>query len=277
MHEYVSFNGKFHKSTDPLVGADNRGLRYGDGLFETLRFANGRINLGDWHFERLFTGLEQLEFELPAYFTAAYVADQVTRLCKKNQHGIARVRINVFRGNGGLYDAANHFPNCIIQSWQLPSEGFQLNGNGLVTGIYPNAQKPLDVFANLKSNNYLPYTMAALHAKKQQWNDAFVLNTAGNICDATIANVFIVKKQVAYTCPLQQGCVAGVMRRLLLQNMPAGGFSCQEKIITTEDLLTADEVFLTNTIKGIRWVAHCGEVAYTNRLTTTIFDQLLKK
>ena len=169
------------------------------------------------------------------------------------------------------------FPIVLSKAGSSPTPVFELNENGLVTGVYPKARKALDGFANLKSNNYLPYTMAALHAQKQHWNDAFVLNTTGNICDATIANVFIVKNQVVFTCPLQEGCVAGVMRRFLLQNMAANGFSCQEQIITVEDLLTANEVFLTNTIKGMRWVAHCDEVSYTNRLTTKIFQALLKK
>ncbi|MEO5594269.1 MAG: aminotransferase class IV [Chitinophagaceae bacterium] len=277
MTDYIVYNGSFHKNSTPLVSAGNRGLRYGDGLFDTLKFADGKIHLDNWHFERLFNGLRLLEFELPPYFTAVYLAGQVEALCKKNQHKTARVRINIFRGNGGLYNAENHFPNCIIESWQLPEVDFNLNENGLVTGIYKDAKKPMDRFSNLKSNNYLPYTMAALYAKKQQWNDAFLLNAADRICDATIANIFIIKNEVIYTSPLQEGCVAGIMRRLVLETLPAKGFNCQEKIITEEDLFTADEVFLTNSIKGIRWVGHCGAASYTGRFVKVIFEKLLKK
>jgi branched-chain amino acid aminotransferase len=277
MSDFLLHNGIFHKNSAPLVAADNRGLRYGDGLFETLKCINGKIQLADWHFERLFHGLQLLEFELPAYFNQENIAGQVVALCKKNQHSTARVRINVFRGNGGLYDAENHFPDCIIQSWHLPGAGFQLNENGLVAGIYPDARKTMDKFSNLKSNNYLPYTMAALHAKKQKWNDAFLLNAADRICDATIANIFIIKNEIIYTCPLQEGCVAGIIRRFLLEYLPAHGLSFQEKRITVDDLLAADEVFLTNSIKGIRWVSHCGGAFYSNHLTKIIFGKLLKK
>ena len=277
MSDFLLYNGSFHKNGTPLVGADNRGLRYGDGLFETLRCIDGKIHLADWHIERLFHGLKLLEFELPANFTPDYITGQVAALCQKNQHIIARVRITIFRGNGGLYDAENHFPSYIIQSWHLPEADFQLNENGLVTGIYPDAQKTMDAFSHLKSNNYLPYTMAALYAKKQKWNDAFLLNVAGRVCDATIANIFIIKNAIISTCPLQEGCVAGIMRRFLLAYLPASGLSWQEKRITVEDLLAADEVFLTNTIKGIRWVSRCGESSYSNHLTKVIFDKLLKK
>lgn len=277
MGDYLLYNGSFYKNSEPLIAADNRGLRYGDGLFETIRVTGGSLHFADWHFERLFSGLQLLAFELPAYFTPQYLAGQINLLCKKNGHVHARIRINIVRGDGGLYDAQNHFPNCIIQSWALPGAVFQLNENGLVTGIYKEARKATDSFSNIKSNNYLPYTMGALHAKKQQWNDALILNAAGRICDATIANVFIIKNETIYTCPLQEGCVAGIMRKHLLLNLADNGFAIHEREITVDALLSADEVFLTNAIKGIRWVSHCNGAVYKNQVTTRIFKKMLKK
>jgi branched-chain amino acid aminotransferase len=277
MTSYVHYNGKIYPSGTPLVEAGNRGLRYGDGLFETFRCVNGQIERADWHFERLFSGLKLLAFDIPVHFTPAWLATAVTALCTRNQHPIARVRINLFRGNGGLYDAESHHPHFIIESWPLPGASFELNQNGLVTGIFPDARKAMDSFSHCKHNNYLAYTMAALFAKKQQWNDAFVLNAADRVCDATIANVFIVKDNNVFTCPLTEGCVAGIMRRFLIQNLPAAGIIVTQKPVTTTDLLNADEVFLTNAIKGIRWVRQCGGAVYTNHLTMTIFNNLLRK
>jgi len=277
MSAYLLYNGKFHKEDSPLVTASNRGLRYGDGLFETLRCTDGQLQMASFHFERLFNGLQLLQFDCPAYFTPAYLQNQVIALCYKNQHPVARVRINVFRGDGGLYDAENHFPHYIIQSWKLPEPGFQFNENGLVTGIYPDAQKPMDLFCNLKCNSFLPYTMAALHAQKNRWNDAILLNTAGRVCDTSIANLFIIKNEIIYTSPLTEASVAGTMRRFLLENLPANGFSVQEKPITEADLYSADEVFLSNAIKGIRWVGHCGDSTYNWPLTKAIFHKMLKK
>ena len=278
MNNFLLYNGHFYKNEEPLINADNRGLRYGDGLFETFRVVNGVIHLADLHFERLFKGLESLQFVCPVHFTAEQLAKQVASLCKKNGHlAAARVRITIVRGSGGVYDPENHLPNCIIQSWALPSSEFELNENGLVTGIYYDAHKQMDAFSNLKSNNYLPYTMAALHAKKQRWNEVFVLNAAKRICDASIGNVFIVKNQTIYTCPLSEGCVAGVMRQWLLQNLPVNGFSLQEKEISIDDVLSADEVFVTNVIRGMRWVQACASSSYTNRFSIQIFNALFKK
>jgi branched-chain amino acid aminotransferase len=119
--------------------------------------------------------------------------------------------------------------------------------------------------------------MGALYAKNQQWNDALILNAAGRICDATIANVFIIKNEVIYTCPLHEGCVAGIMRRHLLLNLADNGFTIREQEITVDNLLSADEVFLTNAIKGIRWISHCNEIVYKSHITASIFKKMLKK
>jgi branched-chain amino acid aminotransferase len=277
MSDFILYNGKFQPAAAPVAGADNRGLRFGDGLFETCRFVNGKIALEDWHFERLFKGLRQLGFECPALYTPAALSALTASLCAKNRHSTARVRINVFRGNGGLYDPENHYPNTIIQSWPLTANGFELNENGLVAGVYTAANKSMDAFSNLKTNNFLAYTMAALHAKQQHWNEAFVKNSAGRICDATIANIFIIKDGQISTPPLQEGCIAGIMRRYLLEQLPLQGYTVQEKALPLEDLLAADELFLTNAIRGIRWVRECGPATYSNHQTVNIFNQLLKK
>jgi branched-chain amino acid aminotransferase len=276
MNQYLSYNGELLRDDKPLLRADNRGLRYGDGLFETIRFYEGQIHLQDYHFERLFSGLELLQFELPSYFGTSYLAAQILRLCQKNNHPNARVRLMVVRGNGGLFDPENHFPNCIIQSMPLTAGGFSLNENGLTTGVYPGALKSMDTFANLKSNNYLPYIMAALYARQQQWNEALLQNSAGRICDATIANLFIIKKDKLYTPALSEGCVAGVMRRWIIEKLLLNGYHVEQSTITAGNVTEADEMFFTNSIQGIRWVQQCDKTTYTNRMVNIIYNELLK-
>ncbi len=277
MNSHLFYNGQWLKNDKPLITADNRGLRYGDGLFETIRVNAGIIQLEQLHFERLFRGLDLLQFDLPAYFNAGYLAKNILELCQRNRHATARVRLNIFRGNGGLYDAENHFPNCIIQSWPLQAMSERLNENGLITGIYPDARKSTDTFSSIKSNNYQPYLMAALYAKKQRWNEALVLNSHNNICDATIANVFIIKDRVIYTPALTEGCIAGVMRNLLLQLLTELGYVVKEGTITAEDLQHADEMFLSNSVQGMRWVQQCGDKNYGHAITHAIYHELLKR
>jgi branched-chain amino acid aminotransferase len=272
----INFNGKLLPATTAIIGADNRGFRYGDGLFETLKVKNGRIALGDYHFERLFTGIRLLQFQPSSLFTAGALADQVLELCKKNGHSaLARVRLAVFRGDGGLYDPTDHLPNYLIQTWDLAETSPGLNSNGLVIGVFPDGRKACDPFANLKSNNFLLYALAALHARDRNWNDCLVLNQFGRIADSTIANLFYCKEGIIYTPPLTEGCVAGVMRRYLLETLPGAGFQVMEKETDMAGLQEADEVFLTNALRGIRWVASFGETVYGHTLITSISEKII--
>lgn len=250
----LMLNGKLLKADEPVLQASNRSYRYGDGLFETIKVRNGRIQLAAFHMERLFRGIALLQFELPGLFTPDLLQKKIIELCTHNKcEKMARVRLSVFRGNGGLYDEDRKL-QYLVECWPLPETVNELNNNGLVIDIYPDAIKSTDQFSGLKTANFLPYSMAAVFAKKNKLNDCVVLNADGGIADSTIANIFLVNERSIITPALTEGCVNGVMRRYLLQSLPAAGYTVLENRITAEDLLLADEVFLTNAIHGLRWV-----------------------
>ena len=263
----LNLNGKIFRSGKLLISPDNRSFRYGDGCFETIKIVKGKILLQDYHFERLFSSLALLQFELPGFFTPAFLQQQILALAKLNGHEkLARVRLTLFRGNGGLYDVENHSPNYCIQTWQLNPANNLLNENGLVVDIFTDAHKVADKFSSIKSNNYLSYAMAALWAKKNKLNDAIMLNPYNQVADATIANVFIVKDGIVQTPALTEGPVNGNMRRYLLTCLREQNIPVAEKTISADDLEQASEIFLTNVIYGIRWVKQLGKNNYQNQL-----------
>lgn len=269
---YFNYNGKLLKEGTSIIGADSRALRYGDGLFETIKIKNGKIELADEHFARLWKGMQVLQFDVPKHFSPEKLEEQIIALAKKNTHQSgARVRLSIIRGDGGLFDAKNHTPYFIIQTWPLPDGNGEWNSNGLVAGIYSEVKKSCDILSNLKHNNYLPYVLAALQAKKEKWNDAILLNAAGNICDSTIANIFLVKDEIIYTPALSDGCVAGVMRQTLLQFLKANNYQMEERAVTQVELFAADEVFFTNSMYNIRWVQSIANVDYANTFTQKIY------
>ena len=273
---YVNFNGKLVEELTPIIGADNRGLRYGDGLFETIKYKKNELIFIDEHLSRLWKGMQLLKFDIPKVFTPDNLQQQILQLIKKNKLTTARIRLSILRGNGGVYDVANHTPIYIIQSWQIAGTNATLNENGLQLCIFTDAKKMTDNFCNLKHNNYLPYFMGALFAKQQQCNDAIILNNYDRICDSTIANIFIIKDETIYTPSLTEGCVAGVMRKFLLQQLLVLGYNITETEITKEYLLCADEVFLSNSMYNIRWVASIEEKNYSNNTTKKIFESLVQ-
>ncbi len=273
---WFNYNGKLYKDYENIIGSCNRGLRYGDGVFETMKLKNGQLILGNEHFARLWKGLQTLQFEIPKHFTPERLIGEIQSLAKKNQQDKAsRVRLTILRGNGGLYDPENLTPSYIIETWALSPDHETLNSNGLVLGIYEEVAKSCDLLSNLKHNNFLPYAMAALHAKKEKWNDAILLNMHGRICDSTIANIFLVKNEVTVTPALAEGCIAGIMREQLITVLKENGLPCIQKEITAAELLDAHEVFLTNSIYNIRWVQQCGNSTFRNDMTRKIYSLLL--
>ena len=251
--EYFNYNGKIYKNDATVISVNNRGLRFGDGLFETLKGRNNKLQFANDHFERLWKGMKLLQFKIPVHFTAENLQEEIRQLLNKNGHNnVARVRLTIFRGDGGLYDEISHIPYYLIQTWALPEDTGKWNSNGLLLGVYSDVKKNCDVLSNIKHNNFLPYVMGAFHAKKQKWNDAVLLNHFGRICDTTIANIFLIKGDVIYTPSLDEGCVAGIMRKNIINQLVKDNLEVIEGKITIEDLLNADEVFLSNSIYNIR-------------------------
>ena len=262
---YISLNGTIIPEVDFRISPDNRGLRYGDGLFETMKVSNGQILLEQLHIERLFSSLRLMQIQPPEYLSSTHLREQVKLLLEKNRHSeSARVRVMICRGDGGLYEKNPEQPMVLIQSWALKQSA---DMPAVKIDVFPDARKSMDVFSSLKSNNYLCYIMGANFAAKRQLDDALILNAQGRIADATIANVFVIKDGKVITPPLSEGCVNGVYRRFLLDRFIRDGTLFRERPVSVDALLSADEVFLTNAITGIRSVASCGTVNYSNDMT----------
>jgi branched-chain amino acid aminotransferase len=273
--EYIIYNSKFLKADTAIIKAGNRGLRFGDGLFETIKSLNGQLQFLDEHLARLWKGMQLLQFNIPKHFTPDHLEEEMQALMNKNGHNKnARIRLTVFRGDGGLYDEIDHRPNYIFQSWELADEIGSWNSNGLVLGIYADVKKSCDLLSNLKHNNFLPYAMSALYAKKEKCNDAVLLNTDGRLCDTSIANIFLIKDEVIYTPALQEGCIAGIMRRHIINNLLALNYKLVEGKLSVDDLLDADEVFLSNSIYNLRWVQSAGDKKYSNSITQKIYTAI---
>ena len=273
---YVNQNGKVINEINAVVSINNRSFRYGDGCFETMKVSKGKLLFADYHFERLFNSLELLQFTVPSFLTPEYLLANILNLTQKNHHEkLARIRLTIYRGEGGLYDPQNLVPNFTIQTWELNPTNNLLNENGLVIDIFEKSRKICDNYSAIKSNNYLGYAMAALWTKEQHLNDAILLNPYNRVADATIANVFIIKDGIVKTPSLSEGGINGIMRRYLLNQLPEIAVPVEESMLTMDDLLEADELFLTNSIYGIRWVKQLRDKEYGNNMTALISKKLV--
>jgi len=273
---FFIYNNQYFLSDQAFLSVDNRGFRFGDGLFETMRLYDGVILNIDYHFERLFHGMGMLQFDVPQNFSKEFIINQINQLLLKNSISEnARIRIMVFRGNGNLYEIENNSPDFIIETFTLTGK-IELNEKGISMDIFPGAKKACDSFSNLKSNNGLPSAMARLFAKKNNLDDAIILNCYGRVCESSIANLFLVKDKNIYTPPLSEGCIAGTLRRWMLERFSSKEYKVEEKVISIEDLLNADELFLTNSIYLIKWIERFNDKIYKNNIGKEIFQKVIQ-
>lgn len=272
---YYNLDGKIFLEGENNISVNNRSFRYGDGFFETIKLMDGCIQLRELHFSRISNSLKTLGFVATKHFSFENLEKKVLELAIKNNHQhLGRIRITFFREDAGLFEVTNFHPHILIQSFQLSDTVNELNENGLVIDVYPLAKKSCDIFSNIKSNNYLQYAMAALWAKENKLNDALLLNTNNKIADSTIANVFIIRNNEIKTPALTEGCVNGVMRKHIIETLKHNSIRVVETIVNIEDIASADEIFLTNAIKGIMWVRQFGNNHYANFETRKIYNLL---
>jgi branched-chain amino acid aminotransferase len=242
-----------------------------------MKVINETVLLAELHFDRLFSSLETLHFTVPEFFTATYLNTAIKELVTKNGHtSLARVRLVVYRGDGGLYDVENNNVNFIIQSWPGKDASNYFNELGLVTDFFTDVRITADLFSAIKSNNYLRYAMAAIHAGKHGLDDCMLVNAFNRVADATIANVFIVTDGIIKTPALSEGSVNGVMRKHLLECFKKEAIPFAETKISAEELLNASEVFLTNAIFGIRWVEKVGNSNYHNSTSSLLHKKFIQ-
>ena len=185
------------------------------------------------------------------------------------------MRLEVFREEGGYYIPETNKTSYIIETEKMKEQKYSLNPTGLKIDLFTEISKPVNKLAPLKSCNSLVYILAGLYKKQKQFDDCIIFNAEGNVAEAISSNVFIVAKNELFTPSLDQGCVAGVMREVIINFMRSMKKKVTECKITTNHLLAADEIFLTNVIEGIRWVGAIKNKRYFNNYSRKLFDELI--
>jgi branched-chain amino acid aminotransferase len=276
LDKYCILNGHLISIYEPSVSFDNRAFRYGDSLFESIRVSNNRILFLKDHITRIKLGMTVLRMNVPAEFTTANVQALIEQLLKHNAAAPhARVRLTVFRQEGGFYAPETNDISFLIETDELPSN-FELNQKGLWVDLYTDIRKSINKLSNIKTGNALMYVMAGLSRQSMKLDECFILNDQGNICESISSNVFLVKNGTLYTSPLSEGGVAGVMRKQIMSLATENKILTFESPITTYNLMNADEVFLTNSIRGIQWVGQFREKFYTNKMAQFFTDKLVQ-
>lgn len=267
MAYYILYNDEFHLANQALLTVANRGFKFGDGLFESMRMMEGKLNFAYEHADRLSLGMKTLKIEGHKLMDAYFLKQKTTELQRKNKLGTnVRFRLTVFRDGDGLYAPQSNKFGYTLEALPLTSNHYELNQKGLVANIFEDLAKPINILSNFKTTSALHYVMAGLYQKQHRLDEAFLLNQNGFLCESTASNIFIVYQNEIYTPALSEGCVAGVMRAAVITIAKLNGIAIIEAQINPNVLLEADEVFITNAISGIRWVIGYGQRRYFNAI-----------
>ncbi|MDP2189557.1 MAG: aminotransferase class IV [Sphingobacteriaceae bacterium] len=270
--ELMLLDGEGIKAQEMGDLAQNRSFLYGDGVFESIRVMYGQALWPSFHFERLQYGLKQLGIHY--HQTQLQFEQRLQKLIELNKiHGGARLRVHVWRRAGGLYRPENDGGMQLMQITALEPNEFVLNAKGLQLGDSKIIKQAL-FQPDVKTTNALQYVLAAREAKAANWDDAFLYHSEGGLLESSSSNVFILKQGVLLTPRLEDGCLPGILRRVMMEKLPALGYKIKEQLLAHNDLQTADEVYLTNAISGLRWVGGWRTKRYFKKQASILVDDL---
>ncbi|MBF26110.1 MAG: aminotransferase class IV [Flavobacteriales bacterium] len=260
-----------------LISLDNRGFKYGDSFFETIKCVNGIPLFWDEHYFRIAGAFLIMKMIPPDNFTSEFFLSLIKNLLINNNldNSIARVRISFFRNQGGYYLPLENNISFVIESNELSQQQhYTLNLDGLNVGFYKENTLSKNPINNIKSNNKLINILGSIYAKNNNFDDCILLNTDNQIVEFLSGNIFIISNKKLITPSLADGCLDGVMRKILLNNLH---ISAEESSITFSDLLNADEVFMTNVISGVQWVGKIKNKTYSNNYCQKLINKLNTK
>jgi branched-chain amino acid aminotransferase len=257
LKKYINLNGEFYDSQSPVLSHLNRGFLYGDALFETMHANGTQIQFFEDHIKRLTEGMKKLKMILPESFITQSIEKQIVKLLRKNRHlKGARIRLTVFRDEGGKYTPQTNEVSYLIDSEKLPTDQYELNKKGLQVDLFSELKKPLNYLSNLKTTNDLIYVLAGNFKKEHNLDECILINQKNEVCEAISSNLFLVKEDVIKTPPLNSGCLNGIMRKKIIEYAEISGMKISKDYpVAPQELLECDEIFLTNAIKGIQWVS----------------------
>jgi branched-subunit amino acid aminotransferase/4-amino-4-deoxychorismate lyase len=275
MPQYLLVNDEFFAVDEAVLKASNRGFKFGDGLFESMRMSNGKLQFAAQHADRLRAGMKALKMEGYALMDDYFLKQKTTELLKKNRMtGNARFRLSVYRDGEGLYTPQINKVGYVLEVAPLDGATYEFNKKGLIIDVYDEIAKPINKLSNFKTSNSLVYVMAGLFKKQHRLDEALLLNQNGFLCESISSNVFVVYQKQIYTPALSEGCVAGVMRTIILQLSKTYQLPLIEAQINPEILNEAEEVFITNATGGIRWVMGYGKKRYFNEVAKMLSVKL---
>ena len=251
----INHNGTLSSPEDAQLNPFNRGLLYGDGLFETIRAVNGKLLFWEDHYFRLMASMRILRMEIPREFTPEFLEEELLKTLTASGliDQTARIRITVYRSGGGTYLPEDRGVGYYAFAKAHPNPFYLLNEEPYEVELYKDHYINADLISTLKTTNKIVHVTGSIYAQENGYDNCLLVNNEKNIAEALQGNLFLVKGNYIKTPPLTDGCLRGVIRKQLINIIGLmDEYTFEEASISPFELQKADELFITNTIMGIQ-------------------------
>ena len=250
----VNINGTLYQDFEANIPTNNRGLSYGDSVFETIKFNNNKPVFWEAHYFRLMASMRILRMEIPMHFTPEFLENEIVNLVQSfpNNAISYRVKITVYRDSDGFYTPTSNNVSYIISAQELSSDLYEINKGNYEIELFKDYLISPNLLSTLKTNNKAVNVVGSIFAKENNYNNCLLLNTDKSIIEALNGNIFLIKGNTVKTPPLVDGCLKGIVREKLIEIITKSpDFELSESSISPFELQKADELFITNVIQGI--------------------------
>ena len=266
----INFNGELLFEEDVKLSPENRGFKYGDAIFETIKVSNNRVIFWEDHYFRLMSSMRMLRMKIPMKFTLEFLEQEILKTVAVQDTAISfRVRLNVYRKDGGLYTPKTNKIDYFID----------VKANTYVTkdiytvDIFKDFYNYSGLLSTIKTNNRMVNTLASIYAKENELDNCVLINENKGVVEVTNANIFILKGNVVKTPAYTEGCIKGIIRTKVIEIIAKNeDFTIEETTISPFEIQKADEVFITNAIMGVQAVTN-----YKKKTFTTSFSNKISK
>ena len=268
----INFNGELLFKENIKLTTDNRGFKYGDGIFETVKVVNKKVVFWEDHYFRLMASMRMLRMKIPMEFTLEFLEKEILKTVAVLEEVTSyRVRLNVFRKDGGLYTPKTNEIDYLIEASELnykTKEVYQVD-------VFKDFYNYSGLLSTVKTNNRMINTLASIYANENDLENCVLLNERKGVVEVTNGNIFVVKDNVVKTPALTEGCIKGIVRSKVIEILSKNkDFTIEETAISPFEIQKADEVFITNAIVGIQAVTKYKKKSFTTELSSKLHANL---
>ena len=271
----INFNGTI-VSQDANILTQNRAFLYGDGVFETVKIINNKILFLEDHYFRLMSSMRVVRMEIPMNFTMEFLEEQILALVNKNGlTSSSRARITVYRNDGGYYLPQDNTVSFLIHSVALENTLYSFGKKEYEVDLYKDFYVTKQLLSSIKTTNKIINITGSIFANENGLDNCLLLNDSKNIIEALQGNIFMLMGNKLITPPVSEGCLNGIMRKQILSlAKQIENLDVVEEVISPFDLQKADELFITNVIKGIQPITQYRKKTFATKISLQLLEKL---